>query len=53
MILDASFKVFRRSYNDIETCKKFDLKRLNYAAFDRDWETAKADANTKISENLK
>lgn len=32
MILDASFKVFKKSYNDIETCKKFDLKRLDYAA---------------------
>ena len=32
MILDASFKIFKKAYNDIETCKKFDLKRLNYAA---------------------
>lgn len=32
LITGAAFEVFKSSYNDAETCDRFDLKRLNHAA---------------------
>lgn len=31
-ILSTAIEVFRFSYSDTETCKRFDLKRINHAA---------------------